>query len=179
MNPTRMTLRISILAIIIFTSFIDSSPARSQQRACIISDDGATVCGKPTTVKKEAKKPTQSSGYRKEINNFVLLLKGCKRADAYVRCDLVVTNKGVERDLSLNPAFIKIVDSAGRPHQCQGVEFGGVGNVTVKITPGILYAATIFFNDIPDQISQAQILEINTGYGGGGVFQFRKVSIAN
>jgi hypothetical protein len=136
------------------------------------------VCGRPTAVKKGASKPTQVSAYRKEINKFILLLKGCTRVDANVKCDLVVTNKGVERDLSLNPAFIKIIDSVGKSHQCQTVDFGGVGNVTAKITPGIDYAATITFNDIPDQISQAQILEINTGYDVG-VFQFRKVSFAN
>jgi hypothetical protein len=179
MNLMRTVRCTNVLATLILASlFIHAKPARSQQRACVVSDDGVTVCGRPTAVKKGASKPTQVSAYRKEINNFALLVKGCKRVDANIKCDLVVTNKGVERDLSLNPAFIKIIDSVGRSHQCQTVDFGGVGNVTAKITPGIDYAATITFNDIPDQISQAQILEINAGYDVG-VFQFRKVSFTN
>ncbi len=163
--------------LILISLFAHIKPALSQQRTCVINDDGATICGKPTTVKKETKKP-QSTGYRKEINNFVLLLKKCKRSDTNVKCDLVVTNKGAERELSLNPAFIKIIDSAGKSHQCQTVEFGS-GDVTAKITPGVEYAATLNFGNIPDQISQAQILEIDTGVTGVGVFQFRKVYFTN
>lgn len=180
MNLIRTIRWTNILATLILASlFIHAKPSRSQQRACVISDEGVTVCGRPTTAKKGASKPAQVSGYRKEINNFVLLLKGCKRADNNVRCDLVVTNKGAERNLYLNPAFIKIVDSAGKSYQCQTVDFfATVGDVAARLAPGIDYSATITFNNIPDQISQAQTLVVNTGYDGG-FFQFHKISFTN
>jgi hypothetical protein len=50
MNLVRMFAQTSVLASIVLTSLsIYSNPASAQQRACVITDEGATVCGKLTT----------------------------------------------------------------------------------------------------------------------------------
>ncbi len=117
MNLIRIALQTSILTSVVLTGVvINGDAARSQQRACVITDDGATVCGKPTAMKKETKKPAQSSGYRKEAYNFVFSLKGCKRADTTIKCDLAIVNKSVERSLSLYIQNTKIVDAEGKSH---------------------------------------------------------------
>jgi hypothetical protein len=140
MNLIRIALQTSILTSVVLTGLIiNGDAARSQQRACVITDDGATICGKLTTVKKEAKKPAQSSGYRKEVNNFLYVLKGCKRSDMIVKCDLVIINKGVQRDLLLYAQQSKIIDVAGKSHSGSNVEIGGQSNYAVrtKIITGI------------------------------------------
>ena len=83
-------------------------------RMCISTGNGKTACGKFTTIKKEGESSTQSleprpetnkpftgSGQRKEADKFVFLLKGCRRIDTNIKCELTISNKGAERITSM------------------------------------------------------------------------------
>jgi hypothetical protein len=75
-------LKTSIMASLVLTSLsFHINSASAQQRACVITTEGNTVCGRLTTSKKvsKIKQNSSSSGYRTEIDDFVFLLKGCRR----------------------------------------------------------------------------------------------------
>jgi hypothetical protein len=182
MTLIRLIQRVSLLSSLVVTSLIiHGSPARSDQRVCIITDDGATMCGKPTSSKKEAKNPKQqNSGYRKEVGNFVYLLKGCKKSDTSVKCEFVITNKAAERGLTLwadNPGFTSttIVDSTGKSYRGSTIDIGGQRNssVSLSIAPGIDYEATLTFENIPDRVVKASLM--NFYADNNKILQFRNV----
>jgi hypothetical protein len=180
MNIIQISLRTSILVSVALTSLIiDTGVARSQQRACVITDDGATVCGKLTTAKKVTQKPTQNSGFRKEVNNFVFLLKGCTKVDTTVKCNLLITNKGAERNLGIDAAGLStIVDSVGKSYPGSTVDIGGVSSsfrVITAISPGIDYVAVITFENVPERMIQAPLVN----FVFGSKVQFRNVAFSN
>jgi hypothetical protein len=178
MTLIRFVQRASLLSSLVVTSLIiHGSPARSQQRVCIITDDGATMCGKLTSSKKEAKNPKQqNSGYRKEVNNIVYLLKGCRKSDTSVKCEFVITNKGAEKDLYIVASdYSTIVDSNGKSYSASTIDIGGRSDtsVTTSMAPGIDYAAILNFENIPDQVTKAPLLNFTAG---GNKIQFRNIS---
>jgi hypothetical protein len=188
MTLIRLIQRVSLLSSLVVTSLIiHGSPARSDQRVCIITDDGATMCGKPTSSKKEAKNPKQqNSGYRKEVGNIVYLLKGCRKSDTSVKCEFAITNKAAERRFTLwadNPGFSTgtstIVDSTGKSYRGSIIDIGGQRNssVSLAIAPGIDYEATLTFENIPDRVVKASLM--NFYADDRVVLQFRNVSFSN
>jgi hypothetical protein len=178
MNLVRIVRQTSVLASIVLTSLlIYSNPASAQQRSCVITDEGTTVCGKLTT---QTKKPNSSSGQRKEVDKFVFLLKGCKRSDTTIKCNLQVTNKGSERELYIHAGneYSTIVDSLGKAYSGSTVDIGGKSSnaLWTVISPGIDYNADISFENIPEQIAQAPVLNL---YLHSQKVQFRNVSFSN
>jgi hypothetical protein len=185
MNLIRIVRKTSILSSIflaIASLSINVNPAQSQQRACVINDNADTVCGKLTSTKKETKKNTQVPVYRKEVDNFVFLLKGCKKSDTTVKCDLIVTNKGKERNLWIVSQYpskdSKFIDSEGKAYLVSAIEIGGKKtNEYVKVIPDIDYTTIVTFEDVPDKISQAKVLELNLV--NNGIIQFKNISFSN
>jgi hypothetical protein len=176
MNLLSIALRTSVLAGVFLASFpIDSNPASAQQRACVITDEGNTVCGKLTT---QPKKPSSGSGYRKEVKNYIFVLKSCKRSDTTIKCSLIVTNRGAEEYLSIDASnYSSIVDSNGKSYSGSTVDAGGNtdSSMHIKIAPGIDYTVDITFEKIPEQIAKVPLLKL---YLNGEV-QFRNVSFLN
>lgn len=177
MNPLSISLRTSVLASIVLASIsIDINLASAQQRACVITDEGSTVCGKLTT---QSKKPTQTAGQRKEADGYVFLLKGCKRLDTNIKCRLSITNKGAERNLFAagTSGNSSIIDSVGKAYPGSTVEIGGKSDVSVvtTISPGIDYVAEFNFENVPTQITQAPVLNLHLD----NKVQFRNVSFSN
>jgi hypothetical protein len=177
MHLIRTFLQTSVLAGMVLTSLsIYSNPASAQQQACVITDEGATVCGKLTT---QTKKPNSPSGYRKEVDKFVILLKGCSRSDATIKCNFVITNKGEERGFEIRAGQSSIIDSKGKPYSGTNGEIGAdshPGLARTTVSPGIDYAANITFEKIPEQITQIPL--VNFHMGGKNV-QYRNVSFSN
>jgi hypothetical protein len=180
MNLVRMFAQTSILASMILTVLsIYSNPASAQQRACVITDEGATVCGKLTT---QTKKPSPNSAYRKEVDGFIFLLKGCSRSEENIKCDLAMTNKGQERTLEINRPNCKIVDFFGKSHYSPTLDLDGKTGVNdtfpqVRVVPDIEYLLVLNFKNIPDQITKTQLLEITLQNRKS--VQFRNISFSN
>jgi hypothetical protein len=188
MTLIRLIQRVSLLSSLVVTSLIiHGSPARSEQRVCIITDDGATMCGKPTSSKKEAKNPKQqNSGYRKEVGNFVYLLKGCKKSDTIVKCEFTIMNQGEERSLNIYAIGYDgstIVDSTGKSYQASSIEIGGISGSSrgISIAPGIEYAGVLSFENIPNQLIKAPLLNLYSidGPSSGEPVKFRNISFSN
>jgi hypothetical protein len=178
MTLIRFVQRASLLSSLVVTSLIiHGSPARSEQRVCIITDDGATMCGKLTSSKKEAKNPKQqNSGYRKEARNIVYLLKNCRKSDTSVKCEFVITNKGSERAFGMAASpYSTIVDSNGKSYSASTIDIGGSSDTSrvISIAPGIDYAAILTFENIPDQVTKIPLLNISADDQN---IQFRNVS---
>lgn len=180
MNLVRMFAQASVLASMVLASLsIYSNPASAQQRACVITDEGATVCGKLTT---QMKKPTSSVEQRKELGNFVLLLKGCRRSDTTIKCNLSVTNEGEEKQLWIEQTNSTIVDSDGKSYRGSTVSVGGksAGSLLTTISPGINYAAVITFKNISQQIAQVPLLNLALhDTSNSHNIQFRNVYFSN
>lgn len=178
MNLVRITQQASILASIISTSLlIHIDLASAQQKTCVITDEGTTVCGKPTT---QIKKSNQNSTYRKEVNNFIFILKNCSKLDTNVKCDFTITNKGLERELVIYTTSSKLVDPDGKSHYAYSLDFDSrVGDTNYSpratIVPGVDYAATLNFKNMQDKIARFQLLEISTN---GKSVQFRNFPIS-
>jgi hypothetical protein len=80
----------------------------------VITDNGATVCGRP--VQSDDSSPNRE--YRKEFDDFVFVLNGCNRSlNSTVRCKLQISNQGKERDLRITARVCSIVDSSGGASQ--------------------------------------------------------------
>jgi hypothetical protein len=126
---------------------------------------------------KRHKVNSLGSGYRKEVNNYVFVLKGCKRSDTTIICSLIVTNRGIERTLDIYPSASSIVDSSGKSYTGSTVDIGGKTSrreFTI-ISPGINYTADITFEGIPEQIAKVPLLKL---YLDREV-QFRNISFLN
>lgn len=212
MTLIRLIQRATILTgIAVGNLFFQNTSARAE--SCIITDKGKEICGTPVSIPRmcittdsknnicgkftrnknsnpnpnggeEASKPTQSTGYRKDVGDIVFLLKACKKSDRVVKCYLTVKTKGAEPDVFIGGYYSKIIDSMGKSHSGNNVEFGGKSaydGVTTHIYTGIDYDAIITFNDIQGQIIQANVLNINIGgiNAPNSTLQFRNISFTN
>jgi hypothetical protein len=177
MNLFRIIQQSGILVGIASMGLVSSNPASAQQRVCVITDEGVTVCGKLTT---QTKKPNQNIGQRKEVDKFIFLLKGCKRSDTTIRCNLIINNKGEERSLYIHAGeeYSTIVDSVGKAYSGSIVDIGGKSSngLHTVISPGIDYNADIIFENIPEQVTQASVLNL---YLHSQKVQFRNVYFLN
>ena len=136
-----LTFVASILAV--NSLFFSAASASAEQKVCIITDDGATACGRITIPKKEAKKPSQASQGSeriKEIDNIIFSLKGCRQSEETIKCEFSVMNKGRDTIGQFPVQYwggelSKIVDSRGTVYRTHlrsfidRTDIGGGGRV--------------------------------------------------
>jgi hypothetical protein len=203
MTLTRFIQRASILGGITFASLpFLSTPAHSDtpqfcvvasngktacgtlkavERAYVTTDNGSSVCGKFKSAREgreqgqETTKPLQGMVARKEVDNFVYTLKGCRKSDTTVKCELGITNKGKERQVYINPNATNFIDTTGKSNGASSTDISGL-NSYVPITPGIDYSASVTFNNVSEQVGKAQLINLETS---NGKIQFRNVSFSN
>jgi hypothetical protein len=185
MNLTYIVRNVGILSSTFLTIFFTCiSPAKSEQRACVITDEGNTVCGKLTNTNTKTKKTSIATVNRKEIDKISIVLKGCQNIDRGVKCDFVMRNSGAERYviIAAGNGSSKIVDTAGKTHYSSTVDIdsssgSGIG---VKFSPDIDYAASMIFNNDRNKIDKAQLLEFIIAITGSPrSLKFSNISIAN
>jgi hypothetical protein len=205
MTLLRLIQRASILAGMTFASLsVHSNPAHAQLQACIVADNGKTVCGQSGEIERlcvttdgrnkicgkfksvkeekgqeEARTPAPIAGYRKEVNNFVLTLESCRRVDENVRCQIKIFNKGTKKDIGIDTSGSSLLDLAGRSHPGSVTDFGsGSGSTTAEIDSKTDIVVSITFNNVPGQIVKAQLLNL-AFYKGIKPIQFRNVPVSN
>ena len=207
MTLIRFVQRAGILAGITFAGLsVYSTPASAQPQACIITNNGKTVCGKSREIERMcvttdgsnkicgkfksvkedqpqeiSSKPAQVSGYRQEVDNFVLTLESCRHVDKAVLCQIKIFNKGKKRNVSIVSRMSTLVDLAGKSYPNYGTDFGrgpGSENAEIDSNTDIIVGITFGNNDISEQVVKAQLLNF--------VFekplkpiQFRNVPISN
>jgi hypothetical protein len=155
------------------------------ERLCVTTDGNNSICGKFKSFKptgEEAStpsKPSQGAIARKEVNNIVYLLKGCRKSDTSVKCELVLTNKAAERNFQIDGnSYSSIVDYNGKSYSTCSIDLGGKSgsNRNISIAPGIDYVAIITFKNIPEQVTKAALLNLDSD---GKKIQFRSVPFSN
>lgn len=172
------------IALIVANLSLLNQSARAE-RGCIVTDEGTTICGSTTNSKKKNKQPTQNTGFNKVVGNLLVELKGCSRQDdTDIVCQFNLTNKGERRSLNLSSFFSAMVDSSGRSNQALYSRVGSSGGVLGasldEAEPGIAYAASLTFKDIPQSVNKVQLLTIGAtlNYASGRI-QFRNIPISN
>jgi hypothetical protein len=158
---------------------------KAVERACVATDAGGVVCGKFKSAKEgqaqgqEARQPSQVTIARKEVENVVFSLKGCRKSDSSIKCEFSILNKGKQRTLRLSAINSTLVDSAGKSHSGKVGDFGAQSSIDpiASVSPEVDYSASITFENIPEQLINAQLL--NLYFGLGKTVQFRNIPILN
>jgi hypothetical protein len=184
MNIFVNSLKITAVIALTATNLSLFDRSASAERGCIVTDEGNTICGN-TTPKKTNKQPSQSTGSKKVVGDLIVELKGCSRQDdTNIVCEFTLTNKGERRSLDLYSLFSAMIDSRGKSHQALYSQLGSSGGVLgaslYEAEPGIGYAASLTFKDIPQSVNKVQLLTIGAklNYASGRI-QFRNIPISN
>jgi hypothetical protein len=153
MNLIRITQQASIVASLISTSFlIYSDLASAQQKACVITDEGTTVCGILTT------KPINGSNDTLSQEGFTVKFNGCKRVQSeIVECSFALRNlRDAKRTVYFREA--KLFDDNGNFSYGQDGGFSR-GQLTVEIPSGISLRGFTRFKGVPKN-SKLVLLEL-------------------
>ncbi len=162
---------------------------KTVERACVTTDNGGSVCGKFKSAREgqeqepkqeEAKNPTPSAGYRKEVDGITYLLRSCRREDSNVKCNLVITTKKDNKSLYIasGKGYSSIVDSSGRTYPTSTLEYNGSSSTAfnVNLSLGVDYVVDFNIENVPGQITKASL--VNISVIGGKVIQFRNVAFS-
>jgi hypothetical protein len=185
MNIFFTSLKISAIIALTATnlSLFDRS-ARAEQ-GCVITEEGATICGN-TTPKKSKKQPSQSTGSKKVLaSNLLVELQKCSRQDdTNIVCQFTITNQGERGGLNLSSFSSSMIDSNGQSHQALNSRLGSSGGVLGasldEAEPGVTYAASLTFQNVPQSVKKAQLLTVGAllNYRGSRI-QFRNIPFSN
>jgi hypothetical protein len=177
----------SFLAIAATLSFFATEQrVKAQQQSCIITNDGTTVCGKPSKVKTPQQSAIKKQKVLDKDYSIVFILNECKRIDSSVKCNLSMKNSGQEVQFSVKHETSKIVDSVGKSYSGYEARYAGVNSAEsmwsgqIRLFPGIDYSIDIKFNNVPEETTKIPILIITTNRGGNLSYfemQFKNVSI--
>jgi hypothetical protein len=182
LNPIKV-FRTSVFSGLLLTSFfIYNNPVRAQQRACVMTDRGTTVCGKLIRqTQSSTNQSMQSFGQKDEVGNFVYVLKDCKRSSANLKCSFTVLNKGKETLKASYASAFELVGSNGKSYKGSVFAFGGQeGNyATATLSTGVNYLAEITFEGVPTQITQFPLLRGEFNELGQNQVHFRNIIISN
>jgi hypothetical protein len=204
MTLLRLVQRASLLAGMTFATLsVHSTPAHAETEFCVVASNGKTACGTIKTVERgcittsagsnvcgkfksaregqaqQAKQPIQGTVARKEVDNIVFELKGCRKSDSSVKCELNIANKGTERTLDFGVSSSTLVDFSGKSYSGKVGDLGAQSlvNPMASIASGVEYSASITFENMPEQLVKAQLLNLN--FHLSRPIQFRSVYISN
>lgn len=129
-----------------------------------------------------------------EIDDFVFELQGCKLSGGTVKCSLVVTNKGKDRELEMYaqddrscagrpPVFAKLFDNLGNEYHANRVQLSNKENsyeVMSLLVSGISTKASLVFEGISQEAKSVALLEIwcySPASPGPFNLQFRNIAL--
>jgi hypothetical protein len=175
---------IAIVALTATNLSLFDRPARAE-RGCIVTDEGTTICGN-TTPKKSKQQPSRSNGSNKVVaGNLLVELQRCSRQDdTNIVCQFTITNQGERGSLDLYSLFSSMIDSNGSNHKPLysqlGSSSGVLGASIYEAEPGIAYAASLTFKNIPQSVNKAQLLTVGAqlNYKSPRI-QFRNIQFSN
>jgi uncharacterized protein YjhX (UPF0386 family) len=184
MNLVRNIQKTTLLASMISASLlVCNNPAKANQKACVITDAGATVCGRLTSLKPPTNNRPPVESNQVQIDKMIFSLKGCRRDEQAVKCTFEIANKGKEeKQLASSAGGSYMVDSTGTSYRADTLDMGGSVSPSymhgyASIVPDIESFASINIIGIPTELTQAKVLEFNTNLGKK--VQFRNVPILN
>jgi hypothetical protein len=174
-NLTPLVRYTAILTSLILASgsMICINPAQSQQRACVITDEGTTVCGKPTTSKQKQQETTPNKkntdlSQSVKLDDYIFSLKKCQRFSPGAFCTITIVNNGKERNLKIvannlsDRSMMIMTDITGKEYSFDAklVEIGETKDkeITFKPNGGKSYDVVLHFVRIARSTNKAQKL---------------------
>jgi hypothetical protein len=175
-NLTSIVRHTAILTTLILVSnsiCINQAQSQPQQRACVITDEGTTVCGKPTTPQKKANEINQEKKntvppQEFRIDDYVFSLKKCQRFTPGAFCNITIVNNGAERNLKIianspsDSSIMIMTDITGEEYrfEAKSLDIGEKrdGAVTFKPTKGKSYDLVLHFKRVARSTLQTQKL---------------------
>ncbi|MBD2441304.1 hypothetical protein [Nostoc sp. FACHB-110] len=186
MKIIRIVQKAGVISIITVASlYMYNVPLRANERTCVTTDNGTTVCGTSTNSSSQTQEyPTQVT----TEGGVTWELKSCNRKKYnIVSCTFSITNSRDELYVvTTSKDYTKIVDTQGNEYYVgkiqQGKKVGGAGlpinsGFGFNVVQNIPYILTIDFNEVPDSVSQLSLFQAIAGAGWS--VKFRNLPIVN
>jgi hypothetical protein len=177
-----MSQSFNIGKVIVFVSMVTgihcfhSNSASADQRVCVMTDESQTVCGKLIN-KKEPIISVVSPNFQKDKKGHTFLLRNCIRTNNNLACTLAITTK--KDDDTILVGQHSIIANTGKTYGHSSVSFNGStynGYGIQQMSPGIEYFVDLVFEDIPEQVTRASVLNVAIDQK---IVQFRNISISD
>jgi hypothetical protein len=170
------------------------SPIDSDTKSQVIEEALTVYLEEPTP---ETAQPSQlSPGIEQSesildsetVAGYQFDLYGCLRTDetGVVICNFAITNQEADRTLriySQNSPESRIVGSNGVPYEASNIDFGTESSpyqAETKLPQGVLIRSSLTFSQIPEEINNLALLEINAytySERNSSTIQFRDIPI--
>jgi Bacterial SH3 domain len=162
---------------------------QANPNTCVTTQSGQVVCGKAQPANNNSGDTQESQqNFRLEENDFRLDLKGCFRiefSNNTVKCDLVVTNLfSKDRDFFIRHGRSRMLSSGNQFYPIDAKlgssTVGFDGAVGINLVSNVPIKGSITFKEIPSDVSQMSILDINYGRtccDDGNKFRFSNINI--
>ncbi|HVT18559.1 MAG TPA: FlgO family outer membrane protein [Thermoanaerobaculia bacterium] len=179
---------------------IDAQSGRifaAAQTRIVKDDDVRKIMAAPMTGRAEAGESQPGGGgggkqkrdgpakarLQREENGFIFDLRGCRMAGTTLDCDLMISSRGEDRDLTLYfscSSVSRFIDESGNEYVASSGSLATDGGCQAhsRLVSGVSVKARISFVHLRPEIQEAKLLELHA-YAGGGSFlvQFRDVAI--
>jgi hypothetical protein len=157
--------------------FGHSTSASADQRACVMTDEGKTVCGKLIN-KKEPIVTANNPNFQRDKKGHTFLLKNCIRTNTSLSCTLAITTKKDNDTVFVSRH--SIIANTGKTYGDTTVSFNGAnygGYQINQMSPEIEYFINLVFeNNIPEEVTRASVLNVEID---GKIVQFRNIPISD
>jgi TolB-like protein len=120
------------------------------------------------------------SAIQREMNGFLFELKGCKLSGAELTCDLLITNRKQDRELTIRYPQSRLIDEAGNETRSAGgflASDPGRGYSLSRLVTDVPTKAQVTFQGLKPEMLEARLFEINCYGEGDFLLQFRDVPI--
>jgi len=171
---------------------LDAASRREKMRDLVRAISGPAV-KPPSTTEAQAPRPAAPEPIRVRVKDHVFELKRCARSGESLQCEILITNEGADRKVSLFASNARLIDEGGTEYQAISLTFVGSSRRTMvfgnnkppsatDLATGVPVKAVVTFEGIPSSTQRAALIEIRETaggfYGGRGLnAQFRNVPL--
>ncbi|MCI0616206.1 CsgG/HfaB family protein [bacterium] len=113
-----------------------------------------------------------------EVNKFVFALRSCKLSGRNLTCTLLITNKGEDRNVSIDTNDTRIFDADGNEYIAKSSNIGARGS-SARIASGVPVRLSIDFGPVAAEFKKALLFEIKFAVTYEGIYfaQLRDFSV--
>jgi hypothetical protein len=102
--------------------------------------------------------------------DIIFQLKGCQVAESVLNCELLITNKGVDRSFWLRGS--RLVDESGVEYSTSKLSIGSQGAGSFSLPNEVPIKARIEFENVPAQLKRIRFLQVSCGAMGSMLWDF-------
>lgn len=147
----------------------------------------------PPRPERQAPRPAASEPIRVRVKDHIFELQQCACSGESLQCEILITNEGADRRVSLFASNARLIDEGGTEYAAISLTFVGLSRKAMvfgnnqppsaaDLATGVPVKAIVTFEGIPSSTQRAALLEIREAaggfYGGRGLkAQFRDVPL--